>query len=187
MSLLLLPIEIILSIFNIIINKLKSFESFFDKKSKLIKYQVDYMDPTNFIYVVNNQKLENFYKNGLWDYNKIYDLYMKYFYEKTVRYVSNSGSRPVKITSFPVQPKMTNCYIENNNLTTFPVQPEMTFCSIQNNNLTTFPVQPKMTSCYIENNKLTNFPVQPKMTHCYLKNNQLTIFPLQPEMTSCSI
>ncbi len=169
MSLVLLPTEIILNIldfiydssFNNLLNTnrlLKSFESYFFEKSKLIKYKVNYTDPTNFIYVANKQKLENFYKNSSWKYNEIQDLYMKYFEEKEIIFINCS------ITSFPIYPNMTYCNLQNNKLTTFPIQPKMTGCNLQNNKITTFPTHPEMTGCNLQNNKLTTFPVQPKMT-----------------------
>ena len=166
----------------------------------LNKYQVDYSDPTNFIYIYNNVKINNYRDdNNRWDYVKIYKLYMKQF-NKTKIEISNNviSSFPIYpkmieieisdnlLTSFPIQPEMKEFMGSVNELTSFPVQPKMKYCDVEGNQLKSFPIQPKMTYCDISSNQLTSFPVQPKMTQIRCNNNQLTSFPVQPNMTKIS-
>ena len=109
-----------------------------DAKEILNKYQVDYLDPSNFIYVANKVKFDDYFKNGEYDFVRILELYMK-FYDSTIIDCSELG-----ITSFPVYPNMVYFYGDENQLTSFPVQPKMTHFRGDENQLTSFPVQPKM-------------------------------------------
>ena len=146
-------------------------------KKFLEKYQVEYSDPTNFIYVYNKVSIENYVVEEKFKYQGILDLYMKNFYLKDILY---SGTN---MTTFPIYPNMTHFFGERNKLTSFPVQPNMLYFNGDFNQLTSFPVQPNMTHFNGRDNKLTFFNIQPNMTHFTLGCNQLTSFPAQPKMS----
>jgi hypothetical protein len=117
---------------------------FYKAKCELYRYQVDYKDPTNFIYIYNKKEIP-FTAQGDHDLIEILKIYMLQFNMEKITCMYAG------ITSFPVYPKMTECDISNNELTSFPVQPVMTFCDISNNELTSFNIQPVMTYCDIDN------------------------------------
>ena len=117
-------------------------------------YQVDYKDPSNFIYLYNNVKIEDYKEFGKWEYHSLLELYLKNYKNLIIKCSKN-------ITSFP--PKMINFSGYDNQLTSFPIQPEMEDFHGVNNRLTSFPIQPKMINFYGNRNQLTSFPIQPKM------------------------
>ena len=39
----------------------------------LDKYQVEYNDPTNFIYVDNRKNIKNYRKNGKWNFSRLFN------------------------------------------------------------------------------------------------------------------
>ena len=155
-------------------------------KSYLEKYKVEYQDPGNFIYVINNTTPEQYKINNRWDYKGLYKLYMKYFNNETIDYstpldisdLSVSGN----MTSFPIYPNMKNFIGRNNKLTKFPVQPRMEVFSGDYNKLKSFPIQPEMKEFYGNANLLETFPIQPKMIKFYGSANKLKKFPVQPLM-----
>jgi hypothetical protein len=145
-------------------------------KNFLNKYQVDYTDPNNFIYIFNNANIKDYKDNNRWNLGSIFKLYMKaYSYKEII--CDNMG-----ITSFPIYPNMKKFNGFNNKLTSFPVQPNMIDFFGSNNKLTSFPVQPKMEYFEAYNNNLTSFPVQPKMEYFNALNNKLTSIPDQPNL-----
>jgi len=148
-------------------------------KNFLNKYQVDYTDPNNFIYVFNNVNIKDYKNNNRWNLGSIFKLYMKTYSHTSIN-CDNMG-----ITSFPIYPNMKNFSGSNNKLTTFPVQPNMIDFLGNNNKLTTFPIQPKMEYFEGSNNNLTTFPVQPKMEFFNAFNNKLTSIPDQPNLEYC--
>jgi len=130
-------------------------------KNFLNKYQVDYTDPNNFIYIFNNANIKDYKDNNRWNLGSIFKLYMKaYSYKEII--CDNMG-----ITSFPIYPNMKKFSGVNNKLTSFPVQPNMIDFFGSNNKLTSFPVQPKMEYFNALNNKLTSIPDQPNLEYYY--------------------
>ena len=91
---------------------MESSESIVDYKEYLNKYQVDYTDPTNFIYVSLKVKMNEF-KDINWDNQRILQLYMKHYDEHCIM------CDGLNITSFPIYPNMTEFYGDNNQLTSF--------------------------------------------------------------------
>ena len=163
---------------------------------KLRILYVDYKDENSFIYKYNKVNIKDYKKNGTYDYQKIYDLYLQNTELKEIHCAC------MGITSVPILPKMTVFYGFYNELTSFPIQPKMQVfdggynqlisfhiqpCLTRfigdGNQLSGFPVQPKMTVFHGHNNKLTSFPIQPCMLYFNGNNNQLTSFPIQPKMT----
>jgi hypothetical protein len=165
-------------------------------KMYLNKYKVEYTDPTNYKYVANNAKIDDYKNpNGTWNFGLLLVLYTKSYSKKSISCREDMTSFPIypnmidfhgpdnDLKKFHVQPKMTKCEISNNfNLKSFPVQPEMITFSGEECGLTSFPIQPKMTHFYGDRNELTSFPIQPKMTHFYGEDNNLSSFPTQPNM-----
>ncbi len=171
-------------------NKIYKFLKFFKK------YNIKFKDPTNFIYLYNNvHDIEQVYSNGIYDFQKIKNLYMKCFNTKSIS-CENMG-----ITSFPIYPNLVYLNISYNKLEIFPSQPKLLWLYANDNRLTQVFKQPKMTRCRVnfnyleyidiqENmedfegcyNKFKHFPVQPEMKYCKVSNNLLEFFPSQPEM-----
>ena len=138
-----------------------SLKRYFNKSRMiLLKYQVKFTDPGNFIFKAKGVEQSAYrLRDGSWDYDGLVELYMKHFERSTIE------CDMMEITSFPVYPKMSIFIGRANHLTEFPVQPKMTEFYGPNNNLTEFPVQPKMKYFHGSNNNLTEFPVQPKLSY----------------------
>lgn len=113
----------------------------------LDKFQVDYKDPTNFIYYE-----EDSFKYKDSTFFIIFKLYMKYYNINDIR-------------------------VSNKNITSFPIYPNMIIFDGENNQLTSFPIQHNMIVFYGENNKLTSFPDQPQMALFSGDGNELTSQP----------
>jgi hypothetical protein len=153
-------------------------------KRLLNNYQVNYKDPGNFIYRINNKNINDYKINNIYKYPSILKLYMKYYY------IDKINCSCLNISSFPIYPNMTHFYGDDNQLTTFSIQPKMIHFYGSNNKLTTIPIQPKMIhfslfnpiTFYGKNNALTTFPIQPNMTHFYGLDNKLTAFTIQPDI-----
>lgn len=143
-------------------------------------HEVDFQDPTNFIYVANNVKIKDYKRNGVWLYKEIKKLYMKHYNKKTIKVEK-------KITSFPIYPNMLDFYARNNNLTTFPVQPKMSTFYGHDNKLKSFPTQPEMEVFFGNDNQLTNFPIQPNMDTLHIGRNKLTSFVYQPKLEAAFV
>lgn len=160
----------------------KFFYSLFKENKQTIskyfleRYHVDYTDPTNFIYVMNDKIIDDYRVKDLWDYISLFKLYIKLFNDTEIR-CENKG-----ITSFPIYPNMTILYGRSNQLTSFPI-PKMTHFYGNNNQLTSFPIQPNTIDFRVEKNQLTSFPIQPKMKYFDGHNNRLTSFLVQPNNT----
>ena len=110
---------------------------------KLKMLNIDYEDKNSFIYKYNKVNIANFKINGYWDYEKIYELYMKNIDVKSIKCTH------LEITSMPILPNMIHFSGSDNQLTSFPVQPRMEYFSGPGNRFTSFPVQPKITLKYI--------------------------------------
>jgi len=103
----------------------------------LDKLQVDYTDPTNFIYVANKTNIDSYRENKNWKYKSLFKLYMKYYYKEYI------NCDYLRITSFPIYPHMKGFYGNSTKLTSFPVQPEM-IEFYGDNIIKDLSVQPKM-------------------------------------------
>lgn len=145
-------------------NENKSYVS----KSLLKNLQVNYKDKSNFIYIYNKVKQEDYINDDddkTLKYNLILKLYMKSYYLKSI------DCRNLNITSFPIYPNMTHFYGNGNKLKNFPIQPNMQFFYGENNKLNNFLVQPKMKEFHGDNNYLFSFPAQPIMDFFTAKKN----------------
>ena len=148
-------------------------------KKLLDIFQVDYTDPSNFIYIESGKKINDYGPkddNREYNYKGILKIYMKYYYETEIKLHYDN------ITSFPIYPNMIKFY-GIGKLTSFPIQPKMKLFQGWYNQLTSFPIQPMMEEFIGNRNQLTSFPIQPNMKRFRGDNNQLTSFPIQPKMT----
>ena len=100
----------------------------------LKKYKVDYKDPGNFIYKMNNVSQEEVKKlNETEDYKTIYEYYYKFFNETEIK-CQYKG-----ITSLPELPNCTDLYCNDNKLTSFPELPNCEYLYCRGNQLTSLP------------------------------------------------
>ena len=88
-------------------------------KHFLHKYQVNYENQNDFIFITNKVNQKDYLINDKWNYPSLFKLYMKHFYKEEIE-CNNRG-----ITSFPIYPNMKKFDGRNNQLTSFPIQPEM--------------------------------------------------------------
>jgi hypothetical protein len=100
----------------------------------LKKYKVNYKDPNNFIYKIDNLDIKDFEKN----YIKIYKQYMKY-YENYEIDCENLG-----ITSFPTYPKLKNLYCSNNANISIENQPSLEKLDCSNCFIEKLPEMPNL-------------------------------------------
>ena len=77
---------------------------------------------------MNDKIMDDYHVHDLWNYISLFKLYMKLFNDTEI-ICENKGitsaqydGRCNRLTSFPIQPKMTHFDGENNQLTSFPVQ-----------------------------------------------------------------
>lgn len=77
-------------------------------------YEVDYKDPTNFIYVMNGVTRRTVIKKGKVDYCRALHLYANFFYEKVI-VCSNKN-----ISSIPLYPNVQKLVCDGNKLKTLP-------------------------------------------------------------------
>jgi hypothetical protein len=171
----------------------------FFAKMFLDKYEVDYNDRYNFVYLANGVSKRQYIVNDVIDYRGILNLYYKFYKYTHIRVSRNMLKCSLDdglidtfylrkpISSFPIYPNLKKLFIPNNRLTTFPVQPKLKELHINHNNLTAFPVQPELESLHIQNNNLTSFPTQPKLRLLIANRNRLINLSTQPELVDLDI
>jgi hypothetical protein len=129
-------------------------------KKILQLYEVDYTDPTNYIYLIYGTTqfidIKNYKIDGEWKYKEILELYRREYHQKQI-----------------IAP--------SSNITSIGIYPFMIICELSGNKLTSFPKQPKMKECYLDGNNLTSFNVQPKLKKWGLTDNLFETSP--PYMT----
>ena len=87
-------------------------------KKFLKRYQVDYNDPDNFIYVQNNVKKEDYFsENGDPNYCELFRLYSKFYDNKEIIFKSRYDG---KISSMPLFPNLDTLDCSSHNLTSLP-------------------------------------------------------------------
>ena len=87
-------------------------------KKFLKRYQVDYNDPDNFIYVQNNVKKEDYFsENGDPNYCELFRLYSKFYDNKEIIFKSRYDG---KISSMPLFPNLETLDCSSHNLTSLP-------------------------------------------------------------------
>jgi Leucine-rich repeat (LRR) protein len=107
-------------------------------KKFLQRYQVDYNDPTNFIYVMNNVKKESFFKDGEPEYCRLLFLYSKFYDHKSIHF--GHGRFGKEITSMPLYPNVKSLVCYGNNLKSLPDgMRNLTFLDCNSNKLTSLP------------------------------------------------
>ncbi len=157
----------------------KKNEVFCSKYNSLVKKKMfklidlEYKEPKNFIYVMNNVKFSEIKdKSGKYNYDKIYDLYLKFLHENQI-FCKNK-----KITSFPFYPYLEYLNISDNNLDNIPVLPNLKHLEISFNNIKHFKEFPKLEYLSIHEQKnLTKFEPQPRLKELRITYNNLKTFP----------
>ena len=87
----------------------------FENKSSISRhllriYQVDYKDPSNFIYIYNNVSIQDYKdQDNKWKYPSLLKLYLKNY---KIEYIELRE----KITSFPIYPSMVYFSGPNNGI-----------------------------------------------------------------------
>ena len=117
----------------------------------LDKYQVDYKDPSNFIFRFNKVNQNDYKNENGWKFESLFKLYMKTFKIISIQ------CEEMEITSCPILPNMVEFLGHNNLLTSFPIQPKMTHFRGNNNQLTSFLIQPEMTYFNGNNSQIRSF------------------------------
>ena len=127
-------------------------------KKFLQRYQVDYNDPTNFIYVMNKEKKKKFFKDGEPEYCRLLFLYSKFYDKKEIWF--EHGRFAKKVTSMPLYPNVKSLVCYENDLKSLPDgMRNLTHLDCNSNELTSLPngmIKLKSLSCHF--NKLTSFP-----------------------------
>ena len=142
-------------------------------KAFLKKYQVDYQDPTNFIYF--DSKTNTFIPKPD-DLQKVFDLYLVH-YTKT-----NIEIEGKNITSIPVFPNLKELRCQNNKLTQIPTMPFLQILNCRNNQLTQIEVMSKLVELNCAYNKLTTLPIFIELGFLSCGDNQLTTVPTMPNL-----
>ena len=90
-------------------------------KQMLKTMQVDYQDPTIFIYVMNKKNANDYKQEDTWNYTGIFKLYYRFYNEKAIDLLDNL------ITSFPIMPKLERLECNSNQLTSIPIMPKLEY------------------------------------------------------------
>ena len=74
-------------------------------KQMLKTMQVDYQDPTNFIYVMNKKNANDYKQEDTWNYTGIFKLYYNFYNEKVIYCY---GNQIIKIDNLPPKLQILN-------------------------------------------------------------------------------
>lgn len=156
------------------------------------KYKIDYKDPGNFIYKMNNISLEFCMKNNKnktednddninFDYKKIFDLYLK-FYDKENIFCSYKH-----ITSIPIYPKLKFLECNGNYLKELPYLPVLIELCCGNNQITELKMYDKLEVLICIQNKLRRIPKYPCLIELNCSMNRIKTLPEYPllKILSC--
>ena len=141
----------------------------------LKKYNVDYHDPSNFIYKINNVNISN-YINDTIDYNGIFLLYYNYYNELYISCLH------LRITSIPIYPHLEHLNCNHNDLTSLPHFPSLYNLTCDNNKLTIINSYPKLIWLSCDNNNITEISYCPNLNWLFCKNNLLKTLPSFPKL-----
>lgn len=138
-------------------------------------YQINYQDPTNFIYIMNNESMDSCKKNdNSFNYKKILRLYLN-FYNKEEIYCPNK-----RITSIPIYPKLKDLTCHNNELTELPEMPNLIELNCDSNEIMELKIYNKLEILFCRDNQLTKIPNYPKLKKLYCGMNDLETLPEFP-------
>ena len=146
-------------------------------KHFLDRFSVDYNDPTNFIYLANGVRKENYLnESGEPDYCKLFQLYSKFYDKKKI-----DCGKYKNMTSFPLYPNMEELHLAHNGeMKSLPdgmKKLKNLYCT--NNKLESLPKGMIMLQ-YLDcsNNKLKTLPndmISVRDIHCI--HNEITEIP----------
>ena len=117
------------------------------------KYDVDYTDKGNLIYMDINFDDVYSSKTCVYDMEKIYNLFLKYYHMQDID-CSEKG-----ITSIPKFPNLKVLDCSNNKIKVIPEHlKNLTFLNCSDNELSCFPKLPKLEVLICSNNQFIRFP-----------------------------
>ncbi|NBU34483.1 hypothetical protein EB118_18645 [bacterium] len=149
-----------------------------DFLEQLQKWKIEYTDPTNFIYIMNDTSIESV-KNPdeSYDFEKIYSLYMKFNSMREIFCTNKS------ITSIPIYPNVLKLYCHNNRLKEIHGYPNLQTLVCFDNQITSIsPECPKLREIDTSRNLLTEIPEYPQLETLYCNDNGLVSLPNYPRI-----
>lgn len=138
-------------------------------------YKINYTDPNNFIYIMNNISLDEC-KNSdnSFNYKKIFRLYLN-FYDKEEIYCLDKG-----ITSIPIYPKLKDLTCSYNELTELPEMQNLVELNCDSNKISELKMYNKLEILFCRDNELKDIPFYPKLKNLYCEMNELETLPEFP-------
>lgn len=135
-------------------------------------YKIDYKDPGNFIYKINNVSI-NEYKdsNGNYNYKKIIRLYMNYYNQEQI-YCTN-----MDISSIPIYPKLKDLTCAYNELTELPELPNLIELNCDSNQINELKMYNNLEILFCRDNDLKHILHYPKLKRLYCGLNDLETLP----------
>ena len=132
-------------------------------KHFLHKYKVNYKDPNNFIYAMNDIE----YTTTRSYYDVLY-LYMKFYKHKEIDASSKN------ITSIPILPNLVYLNCDNNQLKTLPELPRLVKLYCDNNQLSSIPSSPLLEFLSCNGNRNISIQQQDRLVKLYCDNTGIT-------------
>lgn len=141
-------------------------------------YNIDYKDPCNFIYIMNNISIDECkYKNGEFNYKKIVRLYLVFYND----YVIDCVYR--EITSIPIYPKLETLLCNYNEIKELPELPNLIELHCDHNEISHLKdIYQNLEILFCRNNLLKNIPNYKKLKKLYCEHNELVSIPEYPSI-----
>lgn len=157
-------------------------------KKMLNKYNVDYQDPGNLIYVHTPYDQER-------SFNSILDLYTEFYIRQAIVY-NNKGITSIpslphleilvccdnKIVSIGECNNLDHLSCSNNRLTHLPFFPNLCMLICDGNNLTSLPEYPKLSVLICSYNNFFTLPEYPLLQELHCNNNSIHTLPVYPNL-----
>jgi len=143
----------------------------------LKKYNVDYKNPGNVIYL--EIPIEKFYTACLDTYvlDKIYLLYLKCYGMKKI-YVSGKKF----ITSVPILPNLEEFYCRSTSITSIPLLPNLRILDCKYTRISTLPLLPKLEELQCTDSAMSLLPAFPELKKLFCNNTNIKHLPEFPEI-----
>ena len=167
--------DVINLIFKTNLNYVKMLSTKIAKKMIEI-YKIDYKDPNNFIYLMNDVSIDKCKIKNDFDYKKIMRLYLNYYNKDEIDCDRNF------ISSIPIYPNVKKLYCGFGQLKQLHENPNLEVLSCNNNLLTSLPKYPKLIYLDCANNELTSLPEYPNLENLSCSDNKLTSLPKYPKL-----
>ena len=145
------------------------------------KYDINYEDKGNFIYVMSNTQMGMYVRNGKYDLEQIFLLYYKFYNLITID-CSNRN-----ITSIPIYPHLQYLNCSHNQLTSLPINQMLASLDCSHNQLTTLPEIRYLIDLDCSYNQLTTLPKLPNLASLNCRNNLLKTLPRYPNLVVLNV